>query len=60
MLPCSNDSGLLKKYEAEHSLFVTVSKDALNHKQTASHEKKIENVKAKIIALKNKAALYEE
>ncbi len=58
--PRSNNSELLQKYEAEHSILIAVNKDALNHKQTASHKKKIENVVAKIIALKNKAALHEE
>jgi hypothetical protein len=34
----SNDSELFQKYEAEHLLFIAVNMDALNHKQTASHE----------------------
>jgi polyribonucleotide nucleotidyltransferase len=58
--PRSNDAEMLKRYEEEHTLLIAVNKEAMNHKQTTSHDKKIEKVATKIKALKKKASLNEE
>jgi phosphoglycerate-specific signal transduction histidine kinase len=50
--PRSNDAEMLKRYEEEHTLLIAVNKEAMNHKQTTSHDKKIEKVATKIKALK--------